>query len=252
MLISKNSTSKKSSFKRNLSLIVTTLVIGLILIFIFKEGISKKLYSDIVLRTHIKSIGIGGIDREVTPTLIIKDLVKNILNINSEGQKLEDLIIDIKFKDFQKLNTNRTYALEDGMIDKTHFESVRAKLRIGEKKYKAKIRLKGYYLDHLATNKWSLKIKLKGTHLDGMRDFTINAPHTRDFHSSLLINDAMRFRGVLAQKDGFYNVVLNGKNIGVMYFEESYSEQYTERSKKPFGPILSLSLIHISEPTRPY
>ncbi|MDB9810510.1 hypothetical protein OAC05_05640, partial [Planktomarina temperata] len=73
----------------------------------------------------------------------------------------------------------------------------------------------------------------------GMRDFTINAPHTRDFHSSILINDTMRYKKILAPKDGYFNVILNGKNIGKMYFEERYSEQFTERARKPFGPILS-------------
>jgi hypothetical protein len=238
MLISISSVAKKLYFKRILLICGIALVIGFFLIKTFKEEIYNYIYSDIFFRTHIKSIGIGGIDREVTPVSVLQDLGKNILNSNSETQRIENLIIDIKFEDFQKLSTNRTHALEDEIIDKTHFESVNAKLRIGNKKYKSKVRLKGYYLDHLATDKWSLKIKVKGTHIDGMRDFTINAPHTRDFHSSILINDAMRFKGILAQKDGFYNVVLNGKNIGMMYFEERYSEQFTERAKKPLGPIL--------------
>ena len=239
MLISKRSTLKKYFFIKFISFISIVLIVSFFLLNTFKEEIYKNIYSDIVFRTYVKSFGIGGINREITPISILKDLGKNALNLNSEMQQIEDLVIDIKFKDFQKLDTNRNHAIEDGMIDKTHFESVNAKLRLGNKKYKAKVRLKGYFLDHLATDKWSLKIKVKGTHLDGMRDFTINAPHTRDFHSSKLINDAMRFKGILAQKDGFYNVVLNGKNIGVMYFEEKYSEQFTERAKKPFGPILN-------------
>jgi hypothetical protein len=94
-------------------------------------------------------------------------------------------------------------------------------------------------LDHLATEKWSFKIKIKADNIDGMREFTINAPHTRDFHSSILINDAMEYKKILAQKDGYFNVIINGKNIGTMYYEERYSEQFTERARKPFGPILS-------------
>ena len=88
-------------------------------------------------------------------------------------------------------------------------------------------------MDHLATEKWSLKIKIKGDNIDGMREFTINAPHTRDFHSSILINDAMEYKKILAQKDGYLNVIINGKNIGTMYYEERYSEQFTERARKP-------------------
>ena len=239
MLISRKSTSKKNYFIRSFSFITIALIIGFFLLNTFKEEIYKNIYSDIVFRTYVKSFGIGSIDREVTPVSILKDLGKNFLNLNSEKEQIENLIIDIKFKDYQKLDLNRAHALEDGMIDKIHYESVNAKIRTGNKKYKTKVRLKGYYLDHLATDKWSLKIKVKGTHLEGMRDLTINAPHTRDFHSSKLINDAMRFKGILAQKDGFYNATVNGKNIGIMYFEEKYSEQFTERAKKPYGPIIN-------------
>jgi len=238
VLISKRQDIKKRTV-RNISAVVIATTVLFFLLFSFKEKISESLYNDIIIRTHIKSMGIGGLDRKVTLFSIIKDLGRNVLSFNSEKQKIENLIIDIKFEDFQKLKKNRKYAIEDGMIDKTHFESVNAKLRIGDSKYKAKLRLKGFYLDHLATEKWSLKIKIKGDNIDGMREFTINAPHTRDFHSSILINDAMEYKKILAQKDGYLNVIINGKNIGTMYYEERYSEQFTERARKPFGPILS-------------
>ena len=48
----------------------------------------------------------------------------------------------------------------------------------------------------------------------------------------------MRDKGVLAPRNKFYEVILNGNNLGIMYFEERYSEQFTENSGRPFGPII--------------
>ena len=134
MLISKRQDIKKRTV-RNISAVVIATTVLFFLLFSFKEKISESLYNDIIIRTHIKSMGIGGLDRKVTLFSIIKDLGRNVLSFNSEKQKIENLIIDIKFEDFQKLKKNRKYAIEDGMIDKTHFESVNAKLRIGDSKY---------------------------------------------------------------------------------------------------------------------
>ena len=87
MLISRKSTLKKNYFIRFFSFITIALIIGFFLLNTFKEEIYKNIYSDIVFRTYVKSFGIGGIDREVTPVSILKDLGKNFLNLNSEKSK---------------------------------------------------------------------------------------------------------------------------------------------------------------------
>ena len=105
MLISKRSTLKKYFFIKFISFISIVLIVSFFLLNTFKEEIYKNIYSDIVFRTYVKSFGIGGINREITPISILKDLGKNALNLNSEMQQIEDLVIDIKF------NLNENYPL---------------------------------------------------------------------------------------------------------------------------------------------
>ena len=178
------------------------------------------------------------VDRNINPDSILKNFSINITDMFTEIEKFESLIIDIKFEDFIKLKESRDLALEDGILNKTSFDNVKGKLRVGEKNVKANLRLKGLFLDHVATDKWSLRVKVKNDNIDGIRDFTINGPYTKDFQSSPLINKAMRDKGVLAPRNKFYEVILNGKNLGIMYFEERFSEQFTESFGRPFGPII--------------
>ena len=55
-------------------------------------------------------------------------------------------------------------------------------IEINGKKYKADIRLKGDWIDHLTGDKWSFRIKLKGDKtIQGMKKFSIHHPITRGF-----------------------------------------------------------------------
>ena len=46
--------------------------------FIFKNQITNLAYNYIIIRTYIKSLGIGGVDRNLNPVSILKDFSVNI------------------------------------------------------------------------------------------------------------------------------------------------------------------------------
>ena len=206
--------------------------------FYLKDNIKSAISNDMILKTHLKLIGITGVGRDISIGYLLESLVSNI--IDSFGQKLviDDLILDIKFEDLMVLSQSRQEALREGMLNKSHFDYVNSKMQVGGEKFKAKVRLKGWYLDHVATDKWSLRVKIKGGSFLGIKRFSLNGPFTRDFHTPMIINEAMRYKAILAPREKFYNVTVNGKNIGNMYFEEVYSEQFTENARTPYGPIL--------------
>jgi len=207
------------------------------MIFFLKDKLVKLSDNNVIIKTHIKSLGI--INENTDPIRIINDFSSNLVNQTKERKSFDQMIIDIKFKDYERLRNAKDYAINEGSINRTHFDMVKAKLRIGDDKFKGNLRLKGFYIEHLATDKWSLRVKISNDNVDGIRDFSLNAPFTKDFQSSPLINMAMRQRGILAPRDNFYDVILNGNDLGIMYFEERYSEQFTESSLRPFGPILT-------------
>jgi len=239
MILSNKVGAKKIPLKNRRILLFFLILMSFLFIGLaFSDQITKATEKNIILRTHIKSLGISGVDRDINPYFILKNFSVNLINIFKKYDKYESLIIDMDFENFSQLREDRSLALEDGIINKTSLNNVKGRLRIGEKKIKADLRLKGWFLDHIATDRWSLRVKVKNDNIDGIRDFSINGPFTRDFQSSPLIKKAMRFKGILTPRDGYYDVTLNGNNIGVMYFEERYSEQFTDASARPFGPII--------------
>ena len=214
---------------------ILSLVFG---VFYLKDSIKSSISNNILVRTHFKSIGIAGSGRDVSIRYLLKSLVTNISDSFGSKIVIDDFILDIKFKDFMVLKQSRQDAIQNGKLNKGHFDYVKSKIKVDGKKLEAKVRLKGWYLDHVASNKWSLRVKIKDDNLLGMKYFSLNGPFTRDFHTPILINEAMRLKSILAPREKFYNLMLNGKNIGNMYFEEEYSEQFTENAKRPYGPIL--------------
>lgn len=207
-------------------------------VFNLKDSIKSAISNNIIIRTHFKSIGIAGSGRDVSISYLLKSLVTNISESFGSKIVIDDFILDIKFKDLMILNQSRQEAMQNGKLNKSHFGYVSSKIKADGIKLKAKVRLKGWYLDHVATDKWSLRVKVKGDSLLGVKRFSLNGPFTRDFHTPILINEAMRFKSILAPREKFYNLMVNGKNIGNMYFEEEYSEQFTENARVPYGPIL--------------
>ncbi len=216
--------------------LVIGLCIGVILFFI--GDISRAGYGNIILKTHLKALGIGGFEEDVTTSSMMKNFSLNMFDTIRHSKDVDSLVIDIKFKQFEKLKANMDLALTNGVINKSHFGSAKANIKVPGKKLRAEVILMGRTLDHLATDKWSMLVKVKSDNYKGMKEFSLIGPFIKNYHSSYLINYAMRFRGVLAPRDDCVNVVLNGSNIGLMYLEERYEEQFTEEFKRPYGPII--------------
>jgi hypothetical protein len=207
----------------------------------------------IVLRTAIKSIGIS----DSNPRTLLSNLFNNFPSYILPNNNLPELRIDIKFKEYEKLRKDREEALNSKYYDKwalpddpyknTPFGLIvtdklswaKADVTFNNKKVKAKVRLKGDMLDHIATSKWSLRMNIKDGAVAGMRKINHQNPLVRDFHTEALIHDAMTFRGVIAPRTIFTNTFINGEKIGPMYIEEHLSEPMTEFASRPYGPMLA-------------
>lgn len=207
----------------------------------------------IVLRTAIKSIGISNSN----PRTLASNLFNNFPSYVLPNNNLPELRIDIKFKEYEKLRKDREEALNSqyynslatpddpykdipfGLIVTDKLSWAKADVTFNDKKVKAKIRLKGDMLDHIATSKWSLRMNIKDGSVAGMRKINHQSPLVRDFLTEPLIHEAMTFRGVIAPRTMFTNTFINGEKIGPMYIEEHVSEPMTEFSSRPYGPILA-------------
>ena len=238
LIVSKKKTAKY--YGRNLLIFSCILLICATVVGLYQVQIINLLRGNIIVRTMIKSYGIGGVDRNVNIVKVFDNLLSNLSTLIFfhilEVDKVKPIVLDLKFKQFKDLEKSRTKALREGFIYHGH-PRVKGIIKFPGNKAKVKLRLKGYQLDHLATNKWSLKIEVKDSSFDGIQKFSLQAPHTKDFQSAPVIQEAMRIKDILAPRDGYVNLTVNGKNIGLMYFEEDINEQLTEASSLPYGPI---------------
>jgi len=158
---------------------------------------------------------------------------------NLSNHEIPQIHIDIKFKHYQKLVKKREEALKIGLLKKGPDDYVPAKIRYGKKSVRVKMRLKGDQADHFEGNKWSFRIHIKGDdHLFGMRHFSIQSPRTRNFEGEILFFEALRREGVLVPRYFFIDVIVNGKDIGLMAFEEHFSKEMLEFQERKESVII--------------
>ena len=104
---------------------------------------------------------------------------KKAVEIPSIVQKtnFESLQILFKEKRFNKIKAKRDEALTIGVLQTEDNDIVPAIINYGGEAYKAEVRLKGDWTDHLEGDKWSFRIKLKNDRtILGMRKFSIHHP----------------------------------------------------------------------------
>jgi hypothetical protein len=168
---------------------------------------------------------------------------------NLSNQEIPKIHIDIKFKHFQKLYEKREQALKAGLLKQGPDDYVPANVRHQGKTVKVKLRLKGDQDDHFQGNKWSFRVHLKGEdHLFGMRRFSIQSPHTRNFEAEILFFEALRREGVLVPRYFFIEVAVNGKDIGLMAVEEHFSKELLESQGRKEGVIIRFDESKFWEP----
>ena len=114
MQISRQTILKTKKLKKlSLSLMLIFIVISILLIQ--RNAITSSIKDNIIIRTQIKSLGIGGIDRNVNFSSLPIDAFRNVVsligNYNNESISPKQVILDIKFKQFKKLENSRAKAL---------------------------------------------------------------------------------------------------------------------------------------------
>ena len=153
-----------------------------------------------------------------------------------------EIIIDIKNNDFQKLAYQRDISLKNGQLIQTDDDYVPAKIHFNDKVVNTKLKLKGgYETDHFFGDRWSFRIKVKDdATLFGMKSFSIQDPLTRDYLSEWLYHKVLLKENVLGLRYDFINVIINGKNMGVYALEEDFDKRLIEHNNYREGPIFRI------------
>ena len=157
-----------------------------------------------------------------------------------EKNELDTLHLELKFKDFQKIEAKRREALALGTLVSSDDDFVKAKISSEEDRFSCKVRLKGDLADHWSGGKWSLRVEMKGDGLvKGMSRFSLQDPVTRNNTAEWLFLNNLRKENCMSVRYRFVNLVLNGKAMGIYAMEEHFSKEMIEANQRREGVIVN-------------
>lgn len=146
--------------------------------------------------------------------------------------------------DMLTIRRDRMNAFQEGVLQTDASSWVPGILFFGqeEEMMKAKVRLKGDWLDHLYGDKWSFRIKLgKEYGWRHMRVFSIQTPAARDFLSEWVAHRLCDQEDVLSTSYEFIPVRLTDRSLGLYAYEEHFDKHLVESRNRREGPILKLT-----------
>ena len=147
--------------------------------------------------------------------------------------------IELDTSDYLKLMKTRKRAFSAGVLQSKDSDWIKGFIIDSLHIMKAKMRLKGDWLDHLHGDKWSFRIKLKKANTwKHMKVFSFQNPLARLGVNEWLWHEFLFSQSVLATRYGFSPMTLNGRNLGIYAWEEHFAKQLIESQDKREGPIL--------------
>ena len=155
--------------------------------------------------------------------------------------------INIKFLDLQKIEYKKALVLSlskdlsqnSSVMMSSDDDYVPVKLDIDNKKFKANMRLKGDWIDHLITERSSFRIKLKGDNrFLGMEKFSLQSPSARGRAYEWLYLNTLKAESLISLRYQFARVSINGNPLGLYVIEEFFDKYLIENNALREGPIL--------------
>jgi hypothetical protein len=163
----------------------------------------------------------------------------HLLRAVASGAPVRHLSLDVKFKHLNEIYEKRNEARRTGVLSTSDDDFVPASIDVEGRTVRVKLRLDGDQPGLLEGEKWPLRVHARGDgHLFGMRRFVLQAPSVRGFQAESLFLEHLRREDVLAPRFLLVDLTLNGKEIGLMALEESFSTELLESQQRRDGPML--------------
>ncbi|OIQ30771.1 MAG: hypothetical protein BM564_00750 [Bacteroidetes bacterium MedPE-SWsnd-G2] len=167
---------------------------------------------------------------------------------------LDAIQLTLSEKAFNKLEKKRNRAIAKGILETSDSDYVPAVVTFRGVDYKAEIRLKGDWTDHLKDDKWSFRVKLKGDEtILGMRKFSIHNPKTRGvlYTAEWLYQKAIKAEKLMGLRYGYLEGVIHvkvkgtsdyvTKEVGYYAIEETFDKRTIESNGGKESVILKFS-----------
>lgn len=154
----------------------------------------------------------------------------------------EGLEIVLDSSDYLKIIEKRKRAFEKGILQTSDNDWVKSIIVDNDKAMKARVRLKGDWLDHLWGDKWSYRVKMrKKNTFNQLRTFSLQTPASRNFLMEWLTHRLYRENDNLTTRYGFIPLKFNNEPRGIYVWEEHFTKQLPEWNNRREGPIVKFS-----------
>ena len=149
------------------------------------------------------------------------------------------LHIELDTSEYLKLQQVRKRAFDVGLLQSTDDDWVKGFVFSENKAMRAKLRLKGDWLDHQHGNKWSFRIKLRDDNTwKRMKVFSVQSPMSRMGVSEWFLHQIYLSEDILTTRYGFMPLSFKGNKLGLYAWEEHFTKQLLESQQRREGPIL--------------
>ena len=218
--------------------------------FIKDKNIDLKSYSIVKILLFVLIVFIFGIwtekyDLFSKPRSIISKIYENLYSkIISQTYDVEKIIIDINYKNFEKIKKIRQKALKNKYLLSEDSKWSSGKLTYNDQQNKIKIRLKGMLGDHWDhPYKWSFYVKIDddNSSIFNLRRFTLQPPKTLDFLDEWLFMKALERENLISHRTKFVELIVNGNKYGLYTLQERSMKQLIENNKRREGPVINFS-----------
>lgn len=154
----------------------------------------------------------------------------------------EGLNLVFDTSDFVKIMEKRKKAFENGILQASDNDWVKGIVVDNDEAMKAKMRLKGDWLDHLWGDKWSYRVKMKKDNaFNRLRIFSLQTPSARSYLLEWVTHKLFHENDVLTTRYGFIPLKFNNQPRGLYVWEEHFVKQLLEWNNRREGPIVKFS-----------
>ncbi|MDG1900999.1 MAG: right-handed parallel beta-helix repeat-containing protein [Bacteroidales bacterium] len=154
----------------------------------------------------------------------------------------EPLAIIFDTSQFIKILDKRKKAFEATVLQTSDDDWVKGIVVGDSNLMKAKIRLKGDWLDHLRGDKWSFRIKMRKNYVwNNLRTFSVQTPESRAFLFEWVAHKLFASKDILTTRYGFVPLTVNNQSKGLYAWEEHFVKQLLESRNRREGPIIKFS-----------
>ncbi len=174
------------------------------------------------------------------PLLSINNLFWRSILLNSTGQPLPNLIIDMPFDQYNRILDQREQALDQGVVIASNNDFVRADIRFQDETVPVELRLQQGIADHLEDgDKWNFDGRTRNDQLiSGMQRFYLIDPAYNNWVHEVAFAESLKMEGLLAGQYLFVRLFLNGEDRGIYALQEGFGQEIMKSNGVGQGVIV--------------